>query len=65
MPPSRALLRVSAGEFLWLHFNLSNTASERWLRALVNRVDPLLFGRCFESWIAALWPNHHRATSPG
>src|SRR3954451_10790689 len=31
----------------------------RWLRALVNRVDPLLFGRCFESWIAALWPNRH------
>ena len=33
--------------------------SARWLRALVNRVDPLLFGRCFESWIAALWPNRH------
>jgi predicted transposase YbfD/YdcC len=32
---------------------------ERWLRALVNRVDPLLFGRCFESWIAALWPDQH------
>src|SRR5437764_3465417 len=32
---------------------------ERWLRALVNRVDPLLFGRCFESWIAALWPDRH------
>ena len=32
---------------------------ERWLRALVNRVDPLLFGRCFETWIAALWPNRH------
>src|SRR3954466_15378202 len=32
---------------------------QRWLRALVNRVDPLLFGRCFESWIAALWPNRH------
>jgi predicted transposase YbfD/YdcC len=31
----------------------------RWLRALVNRVDPLLFGRCFESWIAALWPGRH------
>jgi hypothetical protein len=29
---------------------------ERWLRDLVNRVDPILFGRCFESWIAALWP---------
>ena len=33
--------------------------SARWLRALVNRVDPLLFGRCFESWIATLWPNCH------
>lgn len=32
---------------------------ERWLRALVNRVDPLLFGRCFDSWIAALWPDRH------
>src|SRR3954470_8662206 len=31
----------------------------RWLRALVNRVDPILFGRCFESWIGALWPNRH------
>lgn len=31
----------------------------RWLRDLVNRVDPLLFGRCFESWIAALWPGRH------
>jgi predicted transposase YbfD/YdcC len=31
----------------------------RWLRALVNRIDPLLFGRCFESWIAALWPDRH------
>lgn len=32
---------------------------ERWLRCLVNRVDPILFGRCFESWIAALWPGRH------
>jgi len=31
----------------------------RWLRTLVNRMDPLLFGRCFESWIAALWPGRH------
>jgi predicted transposase YbfD/YdcC len=31
----------------------------RWLRALVNRIDPVLFGRCFESWIAALWPDQH------
>jgi predicted transposase YbfD/YdcC len=31
----------------------------RWLRDLVNRVDPILFGRCFEGWIAALWPDRH------
>lgn len=29
---------------------------ERWLRILVNRIDPVLFGRCFESWVAAMWP---------
>ena len=32
---------------------------ERWVRALVNRVDPVLFGRCFNGWIAALWPDRH------
>ena len=32
---------------------------ERWLRTLVNRVDPFLFGRCFEGWIKALWPDRH------
>lgn len=32
---------------------------ERWLRTLVNRVDPLTFGRCFEGWIEALWPGRH------
>jgi len=32
---------------------------ERWLRDLVNRIDPILFGRCFDSWIAALWPGRH------
>jgi predicted transposase YbfD/YdcC len=31
----------------------------RWLRCLVNRVDPALFRRCFTSWVAALWPNRH------
>src|SRR6516225_5498379 len=31
----------------------------RWLRTLVNRIDPILFGCCFESWIAALWPDRH------
>jgi predicted transposase YbfD/YdcC len=29
------------------------------LRALVNRVDPEMFGRCFEGWIKALWPGRH------
>ena len=32
---------------------------ERWLRKLVNRVDPILFGRCFASWVVALWPDRH------
>ena len=31
----------------------------RWLRDLVNRIDPLLFQRCFNSWIAAVWPDRH------
>jgi predicted transposase YbfD/YdcC len=31
----------------------------RWLRTLVNRIDPILFGRCFENWIAELWPDRH------
>jgi len=30
---------------------------ERWLRILLNRIDPILFKRCFESWIAATWPD--------
>ena len=29
---------------------------ERWRRTSVNRVDPVLSGRCFEGWIKALWP---------
>lgn len=32
---------------------------ERWVRALFNRVDPVIFARCFESWTAALWPERH------
>jgi predicted transposase YbfD/YdcC len=32
---------------------------DRWLRTLVNRVDPLTFGLCFEGWIHALWPGRH------
>jgi predicted transposase YbfD/YdcC len=31
----------------------------RWLQSLVNRVDPVLFGRCFESWIKQVWPDRH------
>jgi len=42
--------------FADFHFGIP---SERWLRDLVNRIDPILFGRCFESWIAALWPDRH------
>jgi predicted transposase YbfD/YdcC len=42
--------------FSEFHFGIP---SERWLRDLVNRIDPILFGRCFESWIAALWPGRH------
>jgi hypothetical protein len=32
---------------------------ERWLRSLLNRINPLLFGRCFTSWVASLWPGRH------
>ena len=32
---------------------------ERWVRSLVNRINPILFGRCFENWVAALWPDRH------
>ena len=31
----------------------------RWLQTLVNRLDPELFGHCFESWIKELWPGRH------
>src|ERR1700688_1862248 len=31
----------------------------RWLRDLVNRIDPVLFRRCFNSWVAAVWPDRH------
>jgi len=33
--------------------------SERWLCNLINRIDPCLFARRFESWTAALWPDRH------
>jgi predicted transposase YbfD/YdcC len=28
----------------------------RWLGLLLNRIDPDLFKHCFESWVAAVWP---------
>jgi predicted transposase YbfD/YdcC len=31
----------------------------RWLRDLMNRIDPVLFARCFEAWVAQLWPGRH------
>lgn len=31
----------------------------RWLRDLLNRVDPALFAACFEAWIAEMWPDRH------
>src|SRR4030088_1152958 len=42
--------------FSEFHFGIP---CERWLRCLVNRIDPRLFGRCFEDWITALWPDRH------
>jgi len=38
------------------HFGIPG---DRWLRALVNRIDPAMFARCFESWIKGLWPDRH------
>lgn len=43
-------------QFAPFHFGIP---CERWLRTLVNRVDPVLFGRCFEGWIRTLWPDRH------
>jgi predicted transposase YbfD/YdcC len=31
----------------------------RWLRDLMNRVDPALFASCFEAWVADMWPGRH------
>ncbi len=31
----------------------------RWLRDLMNRVDPTLFASCFEAWVADMWPGRH------
>jgi predicted transposase YbfD/YdcC len=32
---------------------------ERWMRKLVNRVDPMMFANCFKGWVAELWPDRH------
>lgn len=31
----------------------------RWLRDLLNRIDPALFAGCLEAWIAEMWPDRH------
>jgi predicted transposase YbfD/YdcC len=31
----------------------------RWLRDLMNRIDPVLFARCFEAFVASMWPERH------
>jgi predicted transposase YbfD/YdcC len=31
----------------------------RWLRDLMNRIDPVLFARCFEAFVASMWPQRH------
>ncbi len=31
----------------------------RWLRILVNRLDPAFFAACFAGWIRDLWPERH------
>jgi predicted transposase YbfD/YdcC len=40
--------------FLPFHHSLP---SGRWLRALLNRIDPTLFSECFRSWARALRPD--------
>jgi hypothetical protein len=37
--------------FAPFHFGI---LCERWLRTLLNRIDPILFKRCFESWVAEM-----------
>jgi predicted transposase YbfD/YdcC len=41
-------------EFSEYHFGIP---CARWLRDLLNRVDPATFTRCLDKWIAAFWPN--------
>jgi len=40
-------------QFSAYHFGIP---CARWLRDLLNRIDPRLFAKCFEGWIATLWP---------
>ena len=40
-------------QFSEFHFGIP---CARWLRDLLNRIDPALFAKCFEGWIAAMWP---------
>src|SRR6476469_4881481 len=68
-PLNEVLLLVTCATIAWGKHHLAvlrrfspfyhGIPCQRWLRALVNGVDPILFGRCFESWIAALWPDRH------
>jgi hypothetical protein len=44
------------GRFSEVHFSIPCV---RWLPSLVNRVDPVLFGQCFENWIKELRPDRH------
>ena len=40
-------------QFSEYHFGIP---CARWLRDLLNRVDPRLFTKCLDDWIASLWP---------
>lgn len=40
-------------QFSEYHFGIP---CARWLRDLLNRVDPDLFAKCFGDWITSLWP---------
>lgn len=31
----------------------------RWLRDLMNRINPALFASCFEAFVASMWPERH------
>jgi len=46
-------------DFLRRSRSFISASPAHWLQTLVNRIDPVLFGRCFESWIKELWPDRH------